>query len=63
MDLLLERDYDTLSAKAAEHLLKLSRKKTEPLICVAPGDSPAGLYKEDECFNRGEPSQCISLPR
>jgi galactosamine-6-phosphate isomerase len=46
MDLFLETDYQTLSAKAAEQLLQLARNKKEPLICVASGDSPAGLYKE-----------------
>lgn len=46
MNLFLEKDYQTLSAKAAGHLLQLARNKKEPLICVASGDSPAGLYKE-----------------
>ncbi len=46
MDLFLEKEYNTLSAKAAGHLLKLARNQKEPLICVASGDSPAGLYKE-----------------
>ncbi len=46
MDLFVEEDYATLSQKAAQHLLKLARSKKEPLVCVASGDSPAGLYKE-----------------
>ncbi|WP_290789653.1 glucosamine-6-phosphate deaminase [Flavihumibacter sp. UBA7668] len=46
MTLFLEKDYQTLSAKAAGHLLQLTRDKKQPLICVASGDSPAGLYKE-----------------
>ena len=46
MDLFVEEDYAGLSEKAAQHLLKLARNKKEPLVCVASGDSPAGLYKE-----------------
>ncbi len=47
MDIFLEKDYNTLSAAAAKHLLTLARKKETPLVCVASGDSPAGLYREN----------------
>ncbi|MCF1714198.1 glucosamine-6-phosphate deaminase [Flavihumibacter sp. RY-1] len=46
MDIFLEKDYNTLSTAAAKHLLTLARKKQTPLLCVASGDSPAGLYRE-----------------
>lgn len=46
MDIFLEKDYNTLSAAAAKHLLSLARKKPSPLVCVASGDSPAVLYHE-----------------
>ncbi|HEY8398419.1 MAG TPA: 6-phosphogluconolactonase, partial [Flavihumibacter sp.] len=46
MDLFLNPDYTALSKQAANHLLNLGRKFESPLICVASGDSPAGMYRE-----------------
>jgi 6-phosphogluconolactonase/glucosamine-6-phosphate isomerase/deaminase len=39
-------DYETLSKNVAEDLISLVGNKANPLLCVASGDSPAGLYRE-----------------
>jgi glucosamine-6-phosphate isomerase len=39
-------DYERLSKNAAEDLISMVGRKNNPLICVASGDSPAGLYRE-----------------
>jgi glucosamine-6-phosphate isomerase len=46
MKLLLADAYDALSSQAADDLVALLKDKKHPLICVASGDSPAGLYRE-----------------
>lgn len=38
--------YDDLSKKATDDLIHLLASRKEPLVCVASGDSPSGLYKE-----------------
>ncbi|MGZ3950147.1 MAG: 6-phosphogluconolactonase [Flavisolibacter sp.] len=38
--------YDALSNQAADDLIALLAMVDQPLVCVASGDSPAGLYKE-----------------
>lgn len=37
--------YDDLSEKAARDFIRLLESIEEPLVCVASGDSPSGLYK------------------
>jgi glucosamine-6-phosphate isomerase len=37
--------YDELSKKAAEDLIDLMQCRKDPLLCIASGDSPAGLYQ------------------
>ncbi|MDP4254519.1 MAG: glucosamine-6-phosphate deaminase, partial [Bacteroidota bacterium] len=37
--------FAALSVQAAEDLITLTAAKEHPLVCVASGDSPAGLYK------------------
>lgn len=37
--------YDELSKKAAEDLIELMQWRKDPLLCIASGDSPAGMYK------------------
>jgi glucosamine-6-phosphate isomerase len=39
-------DYEMLSKNAAEDLISMVGHKDNPLVCVASGDSPAGLYRE-----------------
>lgn len=38
--------YEAMSQQAADDVIQLMRARTQPLICTASGDSPAGLYKE-----------------
>lgn len=46
MKLVVTENYDSLSRQAADDLLAIIAKKEHPLLCVASGDSPAGLYRE-----------------
>ncbi|MGN6532113.1 MAG: glucosamine-6-phosphate deaminase [Ginsengibacter sp.] len=46
MTILIEKDYNRMSAKAAEEVLKILEPIQNPLICPATGDSPKGLYQE-----------------
>lgn len=39
-------DYETMSNNVADDLISLIGNKADPLVCVASGDSPAGLYRE-----------------
>lgn len=38
--------YEAISRQAARDLVQLISSKADPLICVASGHSPAGLYRE-----------------
>ncbi|WP_162944800.1 glucosamine-6-phosphate deaminase [Flavisolibacter nicotianae] len=46
MKLIVAETYDSLSRQAVDDLLAIIEKKEQPLLCVASGDSPAGLYRE-----------------
>jgi glucosamine-6-phosphate isomerase len=46
MEIDIATDYETLSKKAADDLISLIGARDNPLVCVASGDSPAGLYRE-----------------
>ena len=46
MKLIIKDTYDNMSKSAAADLLRLLQSFDKPLICVASGASPAGLYKE-----------------
>jgi glucosamine-6-phosphate isomerase len=46
MTILIEKDYERMSAKAAEDVMKILNSLQNPLICTATGDSPKGLYHE-----------------
>jgi glucosamine-6-phosphate isomerase len=46
MTVLIEKDYSSMSAKAAESIMKILEPLQNPLICPATGDSPKGLYRE-----------------
>lgn len=46
MKLLLADTYNAVSSQAADDLVALLKVKKHPLVCVASGDSPAGLYRE-----------------
>lgn len=46
MEIIIEKDYDSISAKAADKVMEILRSLEKPLLCPASGDSPKGLYKE-----------------
>jgi galactosamine-6-phosphate isomerase len=46
MKVIIEDTYEAMSERAAEDLLLALQGVDRPLICVASGASPAGLYKE-----------------
>lgn len=46
MKLFIAENNEALSKKLADDLLSEVEKIAQPLLCVASGDSPAGLYKE-----------------
>ena len=46
MKILVEETYELMSKQVADVIIKLIQPVTEPLVCVASGDSPKGLYKE-----------------
>lgn len=46
MKLTIQDTYEAMSIQAAEDLLRLIQSTMQPLICIASGASPAGLYKE-----------------
>lgn len=46
MEIIIEETYEGMSKRAAEDLLRLLAPIPMPLICVASGASPAGLYRE-----------------
>jgi glucosamine-6-phosphate isomerase len=45
MELIVYDSYAELSLRAAEDLIRCMGSRKDPLLCVASGDSPAGLYK------------------
>jgi 6-phosphogluconolactonase/glucosamine-6-phosphate isomerase/deaminase len=46
MEIFIEDDYEAMSIKAFNDLIRLARLRSNPLICTASGASPAGLYKQ-----------------
>jgi glucosamine-6-phosphate deaminase len=46
MRLVILEDYAAMSAKAAEIVAELVRKKPEAVLCLATGSTPLGFYKE-----------------
>lgn len=46
MTIFIEKDYASMSAKAADEVMEILKSVEEPLLCPASGDSPKGLYKE-----------------
>jgi glucosamine-6-phosphate isomerase len=46
MKIFVAETYDELSARLADQLLALLRGKRAPLLCVASGHTPKGLYQE-----------------
>jgi glucosamine-6-phosphate isomerase len=46
MQIFIEDSYDLMSARVANDIADIVNEKQQPLVCVASGDSPKGLYKE-----------------
>ncbi len=45
MKIIIEPNYEAISARAAADLLAMISKKESPLLCTASGDSPKGIYR------------------
>ena len=45
MKIFVSENYEALSKRAVSHLVEYVKDIEHPLICMASGDSPAGLYK------------------
>lgn len=45
MEIIVADTYNDLSQQAAGDVIQLMQLRKQPLICVASGDTPAGLYK------------------
>lgn len=45
MQIIISKDFESLSLKATHAITEIMTTKQTPLICVASGDSPAGIYK------------------
>jgi galactosamine-6-phosphate isomerase len=45
MQIIISKDFETLSDKATHAITEIMAKQQNPLICVASGDSPSGIYK------------------
>ena len=46
MKIFIENDYELMSQKAGDEVMKIIAPLKNPLLCPATGDSPKGLYKE-----------------
>lgn len=46
MHIIIEKDYDSMSAKAADEVMRIVEPLKDPLLCIATGDSPKGFYKK-----------------
>ncbi|HYK56125.1 MAG TPA: hypothetical protein VEV15_06565, partial [Flavisolibacter sp.] len=46
MQILINDTYEELSKQAAADVISLMQASTNKLLCIASGDTPAGLYKE-----------------
>lgn len=54
MRVLIERDYDAMSRRAAEFVAEVIRQKPNCVLGLATGSTPIGLYKELIRLNRDE---------
>lgn len=46
MQINISKDYESLSEKATKAITEIMSNQQNPLICVASGDSPSGIYKK-----------------
>ena len=54
MDIYITKDYDEMSKKAAEVVASVVKEKENPILGLATGGTPAGLYKELIAMNKAE---------
>jgi galactosamine-6-phosphate isomerase len=45
MKIIISNNYEIMSQKAYEDIVTIMQAASKPLICVASGDSPSGIYK------------------
>jgi glucosamine-6-phosphate isomerase len=45
MKIIISNNYEAMSEKAYEDIVTIMQAASKPLICVASGDSPSGIYK------------------
>ncbi len=45
MQIIISKDFESLSEKATQSITDILSNKQNPLICVASGDSPSGIYR------------------
>ena len=45
MKIIISNNYEAISEKAYEDIVAIMQAASKPLICVASGDSPSGIYK------------------
>lgn len=46
MKAIIEDSYEAMSKRVATDIINIMKPLSQPLLCVASGDSPKGLYKE-----------------
>src|SRR5688572_26429812 len=56
MKISIHKNNASLAREAAQAVLEGMKTRNEPLICVASGDSPAGMYKEIVALSKNNPS-------
>ena len=45
MKIIISNNYEAMSEKAYQDIVAIMQATSKPLICVASGDSPSGIYK------------------
>jgi len=45
MKIIISNNYEAMSEKAYEDIVAIMQAASKPLICIASGDSPSGIYK------------------
>ena len=45
MEIIIKQDYDKMSKEAADFIVNYINNKPETLLCIAGGETPAGILK------------------
>ncbi|MDB5229812.1 MAG: glucosamine/galactosamine-6-phosphateisomerase [Chitinophagaceae bacterium] len=56
MQIWISQHKDEVSEKAAKKIVELLQPASSPLICIASGDSPKGIYKEFASLKKSVPA-------